>query len=102
MSHDSHTPARATVTAVLDPVFGMTISPDDAVGHVDHKGTTYYFCSDNCVQQFRANPDALIGARQTAPADMAPITKVEWACPMHPEIVRDAPGSCPDRAGRGA
>jgi heavy metal translocating P-type ATPase len=22
-------------------------------------------------------------------------TKVEWTCPMHPEIVRDAPGSCP-------
>ncbi len=25
----------------------------------------------------------------------APITKVEWTCPMHPEIVRDAPGACP-------
>jgi Cu+-exporting ATPase len=22
-------------------------------------------------------------------------TKTEWTCPMHPEIVRDAPGSCP-------
>ncbi|HSD41321.1 MAG TPA: copper-translocating P-type ATPase [Burkholderiales bacterium] len=22
-------------------------------------------------------------------------TKVEWTCPMHPEIVRDAPGNCP-------
>jgi P-type Cu+ transporter len=22
-------------------------------------------------------------------------TKVEWTCPMHPQIVRDAPGSCP-------
>jgi Cu+-exporting ATPase len=22
-------------------------------------------------------------------------TKLEWTCPMHPEIVRDAPGSCP-------
>jgi Cu+-exporting ATPase len=24
-----------------------------------------------------------------------PATKSEWTCPMHPEIVRDAPGSCP-------
>jgi Cu+-exporting ATPase len=23
------------------------------------------------------------------------MTKTEWTCPMHPEIVRDAPGSCP-------
>jgi len=22
-------------------------------------------------------------------------TKVEWTCPMHPEIIRDAPGNCP-------
>jgi Cu+-exporting ATPase len=29
------------------------------------------------------------------PVDVTPITKVEWTCPMHPEIVRDAPGSCP-------
>ena len=21
--------------------------------------------------------------------------KVQWTCPMHPEIVRDGPGSCP-------
>jgi Cu+-exporting ATPase len=25
----------------------------------------------------------------------APMTKVEYSCPMHPEIVRDRPGSCP-------
>ena len=29
------------------------------------------------------------------PVDVAPITKMEWTCPMHPEIVRDQPGSCP-------
>jgi Cu+-exporting ATPase len=29
------------------------------------------------------------------PLSVAPATKTEWTCPMHPEIVRDAPGSCP-------
>ena len=24
-----------------------------------------------------------------------PLTKTEWTCPMHPEIVRDGPGACP-------
>jgi Cu+-exporting ATPase len=28
-------------------------------------------------------------------APQAPPTKTEWVCPMHPQIVRDAPGSCP-------
>jgi Cu+-exporting ATPase len=29
------------------------------------------------------------------PMDIAPLARTEWTCPMHPEIVRDAPGSCP-------
>jgi len=41
---------------VLDPVCGMTISPEDAVGEVEHKGQTYYFCSQSCLDRFRATP----------------------------------------------
>jgi Cu+-exporting ATPase len=26
---------------------------------------------------------------------LPPVTRVEYTCPMHPEIIRDAPGSCP-------
>ena len=25
----------------------------------------------------------------------AGVNKTEWTCPMHPEIIRDEPGSCP-------
>ncbi len=25
----------------------------------------------------------------------APVVRTEWTCPMHPEIVRDVPGTCP-------
>ena len=24
-----------------------------------------------------------------------PVKKIEWTCPMHPQIIRDAPGTCP-------
>ena len=24
-----------------------------------------------------------------------PLTKTEWTCPMHPEIIKDSPGNCP-------
>ena len=44
-----------TPTEVVDPVCGMTIAPEHAVGHVEHKGQTYYFCSDQCLQRFRAH-----------------------------------------------
>jgi len=72
----------------------MTISPDDAVGKVDHKGQTYYFCSQSCLDQFRATPEAFLGERpaQTAtPADM----EREYTCPMHPEVRQKGPGACP-------
>ena len=28
-------------------------------------------------------------------SDAGALTKVEYTCPMHPEIVRDGPGACP-------
>ena len=78
---------------VLDPVCGMTIAPEDAVGHVEHGGKTYYFCSESCLDQFRADPRRFLDEK---PRDAAPAPAgVEYTCPMHPEIVRDEPGSCP-------
>jgi P-type Cu+ transporter len=90
----SEHPHSGTVTEVVDPVCGMTIAPDEAVGHLDHRGQTYYFCNDTCLEQFRADPEKFVnpGARQ--PPAMPPGV-FEWTCPMHPEIVRNEPGSCP-------
>src|SRR5918996_4523668 len=79
---------------VVDPVCGMTITPADAVGHVDYRGQTYYFCADSCLERFRADPESFLN-----PAPAAPETPVaegtKFTCPMHPEIVRDGPGACP-------
>jgi P-type Cu+ transporter len=33
--------------------------------------------------------------REPASTNIDPARKVEWTCPMHPEIVRDGPGACP-------
>jgi YHS domain-containing protein len=41
---------------VTDPVCGMRIDPDDAVGTADYQGTTYYFCSEACHEAFVADP----------------------------------------------
>src|ERR1035437_10202163 len=38
-----------------DPICGMTINPDNAL-HAERDGQTYYFCSDECRQQFLTAP----------------------------------------------
>jgi Cu+-exporting ATPase len=81
---------------VVDPVCGMTISPADSVGEVEHDGQMYYFCNDSCLQRFKADPQrfvALDAERNTsrAPEDL----EAEYTCPMHPEIRQKGPGACP-------
>ena len=94
MSPHSHDHSAVAPAEVLDPVCGMTISPDGAAGHVDHGGQTYYFCSQGCLEQFRNNPERFTGDRSPAgstPEDMGR----EYTCPMDPEIRQRGPGACP-------
>jgi P-type Cu+ transporter len=90
------TPAHDTTTAreVIDPVCGMTITPEDAVGHLEHKGQTYYFCAQSCLERFRANPEPFL--QPAAPAAQDPsAAEREYTCPMDPDVRQKGPGSCP-------
>lgn len=44
--------------AVRDPVCGMTIEEADAAETIDHEGKTYYFCSKDCADTFREDPES--------------------------------------------
>jgi Cu+-exporting ATPase len=58
-----------------------------------HDGETWYFCSQKCVERFRADPARYLApAPQPAPAP----SKGRWTCPMHPEVIRTEPGACPE------
>ncbi|MGZ3441777.1 MAG: heavy metal translocating P-type ATPase, partial [Polyangia bacterium] len=72
----------------------MTVDPANARGgsHT-HAGVTYSFCNPKCRDKFVADPAKYL-APAAAPTPAAP-AGTTWVCPMHPEIVRDAPGSCP-------
>ncbi len=75
-----------------DPVCGMTVRPD--APHVArHENREYRFCSARCREKFAADPAAYLGPRDAAPAAAPP--GATYTCPMHPEIIRDQPGSCP-------
>ena len=45
-----------------DPVCGMTVNPASAAGSLQHEGKTYYFCSQSCLQKFRANPEMYLSS----------------------------------------
>jgi len=36
------------------------VDPGKAAGKSEHKGTTYYFCSDHCKRTFDSNPEAAV------------------------------------------
>jgi Cu+-exporting ATPase len=102
-----------------DPVCGMTIDPQQAAGSFDFKGQTYFFCSLGCRERFKADPESYLNqpansaeartgkigsgsVATTTPSGLpawgprsASGSEMSYTCPMHPEIVRDAPGSCP-------
>src|SRR5688572_4345938 len=78
----------------IDPVCGMTVDPVSAAGSYEYNGKTYYFCSTHCVHRFRENPEAFL-QKSALPVQIESKPGQKYTCPMHPEIVRDAPGSCP-------
>ena len=78
--------------SATDPVCGMEVDRSTAAHMLKHEGDKHYFCSARCQSKFEAEPAAYLGAR-SAPEAMPEGTK--YTCPMHPEIIRDAPGDCP-------
>jgi P-type Cu+ transporter len=91
-------------THVKDPVCGMIIDPSSAAGRSDFGGVTYFFCSGSCKQRFDREPTTFAhkseehpssGERAAEPSGQAGPATTRYTCPMHPEIVRDGPGSCP-------
>lgn len=75
-----------------DPVCGMKVDRASAQHFLRHEGKGQYFCSAACKGKFEAEPQKFLGDR---PAAAAMPKGTQYTCPMHPEIVRDAPGSCP-------
>lgn len=49
-------------TFFTDPVCGLLVHPMHAAGVVDHEGTTYYFCGEECQTRFIA--EYLVEARR--------------------------------------
>lgn len=101
-AHAAH--SKSSASDVIDPVCGMTVEPESAAGSFEYQGKTYYFCSMHCLHRFSQDPESFLNnsAAATAPQPIGitrqpkPVTTAQkWTCPMHPQIIRDGPGSCP-------
>lgn len=81
-----------TYLEATDPVCGMKVDRASAKHFLRHEGEKYYFCSAGCMAKFEKAPQDYLGDR---PAPKAMPAGTQYTCPMHPEIVKDGPGSCP-------
>ncbi|MCL7466308.1 heavy metal translocating P-type ATPase [Phaeovulum sp. NW3] len=97
MEHNHHrdTPdVPAGVETAKDPVCGMTVAVTADGRHAEFGDETFHFCSEKCRAKFQADPWFYASGR-AAGRKTAAAANVQYTCPMHPEIIRDAPGSCP-------
>ncbi|HEX9182162.1 MAG TPA: heavy metal translocating P-type ATPase [Burkholderiales bacterium] len=101
-----------------DPVCGMNVEPGKEAGRFAYAGKTYLFCSKRCLQAFSADPARYLGGTAAAGGSHAPHERhaghahaaqavsspataarakpsAQYTCPMHPEVLKDAPGDCP-------
>ena len=63
----------------------------------EHAGAGYFFCSARCRDKFVAEPTRYLAVPGGDAPDVAmpEAGGVLWTCPMHSQIVRKEPGSCP-------
>ena len=78
--------------SATDPVCGMNVDRSSARHFLKHEGASYYFCSPACEGKFKAEPAKYLSGK---PVEQAMPKGTQYTCPMHPEIIRDKPGSCP-------
>ncbi|MFT7448624.1 MAG: Cu+-exporting ATPase [Glaciecola sp.] len=96
MDHDHHhaePEISAGTETAKDPVCGMTVAVKPDGRHAEFDGETFHFCSEKCQTKFKADPWHYASGRAAGKKKPAP-QDVQYTCPMHPEIVRDAPGAC--------
>lgn len=87
------TDAASTPERVTDPVCGMTVDPAATAHHGWHEGQEHHFCSASCRTKFLADPERYLSDEPRPVAEATP--GAIWTCPMHPEIRREGPGTCP-------
>ena len=103
-SHHDHHEAGTDSEQAICPVMKVPVnkSTAEAKGLVrEYKGKMYYFCCGRCPPKFDKNPEVYIHNDGKTAADYSHhhelvSSELQYSCPMHPEVVQDKPGMCPE------
>ncbi len=96
---------------MTDPICGMNVDAEHSAGSHVYNNQTYYFCSQNCLAQFKKDPEKFLkspapghaahghGYSHMHTRSQASQTEKEeqevYVCPMDPEVRESKPGACP-------
>jgi Cu+-exporting ATPase len=103
-THEHHAHPAAPSATAIDPVCGMRVDPAAGKPGAAHAGATYHFCCEGCRAKFLADPGKYLAPQPAsccaghAPRTPAPANAsadAMYTCPMHPEVRRRGPGTCP-------
>ena len=89
----------AIANTEIDPVCGMRVDSAHPAATRKWDGKLYLFCSQSCERKFSTNPPAYLNpdTRDSSKrTDSATWKTGTYTCPMHPEVIADRPGDCPD------
>ena len=93
MSEHHLSGAQATDAMAIDPVCGMKVDPAKTPHHAWRDGAEFHFCGAGCHTKFLADPERYLSPRPAEPEPPGP--GAVYTCPMHPQVRREGPGSCP-------
>ncbi len=101
MNHQHQSRARDELDDALypprvkDPVCGMdVVAGQSKGGRYTFEGSEFQFCSPRCREKFAAEPNKYL---HPIPEKRSSALKTtEYTCPMHPQVRKLGPGSCPD------
>jgi P-type Cu+ transporter len=93
--HETCCGAATIADRRLDPVCGMTVNPNTAKHVAEFADETHHFCSERCKTRFLADPRQYLQPAPKAGPTVPSAQGTVYTCPMHPQIRRSEPGSCP-------
>ena len=89
-----HDAAMPVAGKTVDPVCGMQVAVDSPHWY-SFEGSEYRFCCKRCRERFEAEPEKYAHAGKTQEVGVVETPGTIYICPMHPQIRRPTPGTCP-------
>lgn len=79
--HAAHHHGHIRSDIQTDPVCGMNVDPETAKHKTSYKKENYYFCAENCLKKFKADPEQYLSPQE----EKIIVKGAIYTCPMAPD-----------------